>query len=102
MHVRLDVILIAFQHVAYEYAKRGACLVLVARREDRLRMVAAKAMQLGSPDVLVVKADVSNHADCKSFVDQTIHHFHKRKCMYNLKYQFSYSNFGNDEFVDEK
>ncbi|XP_017233884.2 11-beta-hydroxysteroid dehydrogenase A-like [Daucus carota subsp. sativus] len=65
------------EHVAYEYAKRGACLVLVARREDRLRIVADKAKQLGSPDVLVVKADVSNAANCKNFVDQTILHFHK-------------------------
>ncbi|KAL8113954.1 hypothetical protein AgCh_021019 [Apium graveolens] len=65
------------EHVAYEYAKRGACLVLVARREDLLRVVADKAKQLGSPDVLVVKADVSNTADCKNFVDQTIQHFHK-------------------------
>ncbi|KAK1376095.1 11-beta-hydroxysteroid dehydrogenase 1B [Heracleum sosnowskyi] len=65
------------ENLAYEYAKRGACLVLVARREDRLRVVADKAKQLGSPDVLVVRADVSDTADCKNFVDQTINHFHK-------------------------
>lgn len=81
-------ILIAFQHVAYEYAKRRACLVLVARREDRLRTVADKAKQLGSPDVLVVKADISNPADCKNFVDQTILHFHKCKCMHNICIMF--------------
>lgn len=79
MYVRLNVNLIAFQHLAYEYAKRSACLVLVARREDLLRVVADKAKKLGSPDVLVVKADVSNTADCKNFVEQTINHFHKCK-----------------------
>lgn len=86
MYVRPDVIFIAFQHVAYEYAKRGACLVLVARREGRLRIVADKAKQLGSPDVLVAKADVSNNADCKNVLDQTIRHFHKYKCMYNSNF----------------
>lgn len=90
MYVRLDVIFVAFQHVAYEYAKRGACLVLVARREDRLRIVGDKAKQLGSPDVLVVNADVSNNADCKNFVDQTILRFHKCKCMYNSRVQVSF------------
>lgn len=63
------------KHVAYEYAKRGACLVLIARREERLGIVANKAKQLGSPDVIVVMADVSNVQDCKNFVEQTILHF---------------------------
>ncbi|KAL5795313.1 hypothetical protein ACOSQ2_000133 [Xanthoceras sorbifolium] len=63
------------EYVAYEYAKRGACLALVSRRESRLQAVAAKARQLGSPDVIVVPSDVSKVEDCKRFIDQTQNHF---------------------------
>ncbi|KAK4569112.1 hypothetical protein RGQ29_004489 [Quercus rubra] len=63
------------EHVAYEYASRGACLVLVARREDRLQAVADKARQIGSPKVIVVAADVSKFEDCKRFVEETVNHF---------------------------
>ncbi|KAJ0639188.1 putative 11-beta-hydroxysteroid dehydrogenase [Helianthus debilis subsp. tardiflorus] len=34
-------------------------------------------MQIGSPDVIVIRADVSNAHDCKRMVDQTVHHFHR-------------------------
>ncbi|XP_022736905.1 11-beta-hydroxysteroid dehydrogenase-like 4A [Durio zibethinus] len=63
------------QHLAYEYAKRGARLALVARRTDRLQKVADEARQLGSPDVIVITADVSKIEDCKRFVDKTVNHF---------------------------
>ncbi|PQM43163.1 11-beta-hydroxysteroid dehydrogenase 1B-like [Prunus yedoensis var. nudiflora] len=42
------------EHMAYEYARRGACLALVARRENLLQSVASRAMSIGSPDVLVI------------------------------------------------
>ncbi|CAA0384808.1 unnamed protein product [Arabidopsis thaliana] len=58
------------EHVAYEYAKKGAKLALVARRKDRLEIVAETSRQLGS-------GDVSNVEDCKKFIDETIHHFGK-------------------------
>ena len=41
----IDLVSVCLKHVAYEYAKRGARLVLVARREDRLRAVANKAVR---------------------------------------------------------
>ncbi|XP_023877752.1 11-beta-hydroxysteroid dehydrogenase A isoform X1 [Quercus suber] len=63
------------EHVAYEYARRRACLALIARREDRLQEVANRARQLGSPEVIVVPADVSKVEDCKRFVDETVNHF---------------------------
>ncbi|XP_065875603.1 11-beta-hydroxysteroid dehydrogenase A-like [Euphorbia lathyris] len=63
------------EHLAYEYGKRGARLALAARREDRLQAVAEKAKKLGSPDVAVFRADVSNPQDCKTLVDQTVLHF---------------------------
>ncbi|XP_047314635.1 11-beta-hydroxysteroid dehydrogenase-like 2 [Impatiens glandulifera] len=63
------------EHLAYEYAKGRAELVLVARREDRLRLVAEKAMQLGSPNAIIVCGDVSNRRDCKHVVDKAMETF---------------------------
>ncbi|XP_059633488.1 11-beta-hydroxysteroid dehydrogenase 1A-like [Cornus florida] len=63
------------EQLAYEYAKKEASLVIVARREKRLLEVAEKARGLGSPHVLSVCADVSDVNDCKRFVDETINHF---------------------------
>lgn len=63
------------QYLAYEYARRGACLTIAARREKSLREVAERALDLGSPDVLVVPADVSKVEDCKRIVDKTMSHF---------------------------
>ena len=63
------------QSLAYEYAKRGACLVLAARRERSLQEVADTARYLGSPEVIVVRADVSKVDDCRRVVDQTMSHF---------------------------
>ncbi|KAL9660416.1 hypothetical protein QQ045_025230 [Rhodiola kirilowii] len=60
------------EHVAYEYARKGACLVLVARRENSLREVAANAAQIGSPDVITVCADVAKHDDCKRVINDTM------------------------------
>ncbi|KAI3785885.1 hypothetical protein L1987_45011 [Smallanthus sonchifolius] len=65
------------EYIAYEYASRGACLALCARREDRLREVADRCLYIGSPDVIVIRADVSNAHDCKRMVDQTVHHFNR-------------------------
>ncbi|XP_024971009.1 11-beta-hydroxysteroid dehydrogenase-like 4A [Cynara cardunculus var. scolymus] len=63
------------EYLAYEYAKRGARLALVARREELLDVVAGKAREIGSPDVVVISADVSKLDDCKRFIDETINHF---------------------------
>ncbi|XP_023766461.1 11-beta-hydroxysteroid dehydrogenase-like 2 [Lactuca sativa] len=65
------------EHLAIEYAKEGACLILVARREKQLRMVAKNAKAVGSPDVIVIPADVSKLEDCNKIVDETIKHFDK-------------------------
>ncbi|GAB4824689.1 hypothetical protein Ancab_007554 [Ancistrocladus abbreviatus] len=63
------------EQIAYEYARRGACLALAARRENRLHQVAEKASAFGSPDVLVISADVSKVDHCQRMVDTTINHF---------------------------
>lgn len=67
------------KHLAYEYARRGASLALVARRERRLFEVANRAYQLCAPEVIVVGADVSKIEDCKRLVDETVDHFGRRK-----------------------
>ncbi|XP_010250645.1 PREDICTED: 11-beta-hydroxysteroid dehydrogenase 1B-like [Nelumbo nucifera] len=63
------------KQLAYQYAKKGACLVLVARRQNLLEEVAEKARLLGSPDVMSVQADVSKVDDCQRFIDETVNHF---------------------------
>jgi NAD(P)-dependent dehydrogenase (short-subunit alcohol dehydrogenase family) len=66
----------------YEYARNGACVALVARTEVALRAVAKAARDLGSPDVLVVPADVTKVDDAKRAVDETLAHFGKRRYTY--------------------
>ncbi|KAI4343583.1 hypothetical protein L6164_010917 [Bauhinia variegata] len=63
------------ENLAYEYARRGARLALVARREDRLRAVLENARRLGSPDATMICADVSKIEDCERFIHHTLDHF---------------------------
>ena len=77
----IDLVSVCLKHVAYEYAKRGARLVLVARREDHLRAVANKARKIGSSEVIAVAADVSKVEDCKRFVEEAVNHFGQCKCL---------------------
>nr|XP_023916554.1 11-beta-hydroxysteroid dehydrogenase 1B-like isoform X2 [Quercus suber] len=63
------------EHLAYEYAKRGALLALIARRENALQEVANQAREYGSPDVLIISADVSKVEDGKRIVNETMSHF---------------------------
>lgn len=76
------------QHLAYEYAKRGALLALAARREKSLEEVADRAREYGSPDVLVIPADVSKVEDCKRIVGETMDHFGRCKCKWLIKILF--------------
>ncbi|XP_073526174.1 uncharacterized protein [Phyllobates terribilis] len=63
------------EFVAYEYARRGACLALAARRERGLREVADRCLEIGSPDAFVIAADVAKDEDCRRIVDSTITRF---------------------------
>ncbi|GKV12425.1 hypothetical protein SLEP1_g23566 [Rubroshorea leprosula] len=60
------------EQIAYEYAKRGASLLLVARREDRLRGISEKARHFGAKQVLITAADVVKEDDCRRFVNEAI------------------------------
>jgi len=64
--------------LAYEYAKRGVRLALSARRDTALREVADRARDFGSPDVIIMRADVSKVDDCRRLVDETVNHFGRR------------------------
>ncbi|OVA09594.1 Short-chain dehydrogenase/reductase SDR [Macleaya cordata] len=63
------------EQLVYEYARRGARLVLVARRKNLLEEVAKKARGFGSTDVLVVCGDVTKVEDCKRFIEEAVNHF---------------------------
>ncbi|XP_073033091.1 11-beta-hydroxysteroid dehydrogenase-like [Primulina eburnea] len=63
------------EFLAYEYAKREAFLVIVARREERLEKSCRKTRGIGSPDVLIICGDVSDFNDCRRFIDEAINHF---------------------------
>lgn len=63
------------QQIAYEYAKRKAILVLVARREQRLRVISENARQMGAKQVAIMAADVVKGDDCRRFVNETINFY---------------------------
>ncbi|XP_075496581.1 11-beta-hydroxysteroid dehydrogenase B-like isoform X2 [Primulina tabacum] len=63
------------EQIAYQYAKRGANLVLVARRENRLWGISENATRLGAQNVLVTAADVVKEDECRRFIDETINYY---------------------------
>ncbi|KAK1287145.1 11-beta-hydroxysteroid dehydrogenase-like 5 [Acorus calamus] len=63
------------EQIAYEYAKRRANLVLVARRETRLWGIRENARLIGAKAVLVMAADVVKEEDCRRFIDETVNYF---------------------------
>ena len=68
-----------WQNLAYEYAKRGAQLALVARRESSLEEAAEAARYYGSPEVITIAGDVSELSDCRRIIDDTMNHFGRCK-----------------------
>ena len=67
------------QHIAYEYAKRGAFLVIGARRENALSEVAERAFMLGSPGVVPLQIDVSDDQESRRLIEEAINQF--GRCM---------------------
>ncbi|KZV37330.1 11-beta-hydroxysteroid dehydrogenase-like 5 [Dorcoceras hygrometricum] len=63
------------EQIAYQYAKRGANLVLVARRENRLWGISENATRLGAQNVLITAADVVKEDDCRRFINETINYY---------------------------
>ncbi|KAJ8769996.1 hypothetical protein K2173_009078 [Erythroxylum novogranatense] len=53
------------EQIAYEYARKRANLVLVARREHRLRGISENARNFGAKHVMIVAADVVKEEECR-------------------------------------
>ncbi|KAJ8425911.1 hypothetical protein Cgig2_015729 [Carnegiea gigantea] len=63
------------EQLAYQYARKRACLVLADIRGEILRKVADTCYEIGAPDAVTITADVSDMNDCKRIVDSAISHF---------------------------
>ncbi|MFV0345741.1 MAG: SDR family oxidoreductase [Bacteroidales bacterium] len=59
--------------LAYEFAGRGAHLVLAARNIQKLKEVAAT---MPNNEVLCVETDVTSELDCKDLINRTLDRFH--------------------------
>lgn len=68
--------------LALQLASQGAKVVLAARRADRLEQVAEECRQRGG-EALVIPMDVSDEAQCKSLVEQTIAKFGRLDMLIN-------------------
>ncbi|BBG95959.1 hydroxysteroid dehydrogenase 5 [Prunus dulcis] len=53
----------------------GAKLVLVARRDNRLRLISENARHMGAKHVMIVAADVVKEEECRRFVNETINFY---------------------------
>ncbi|MBN1266286.1 MAG: SDR family oxidoreductase [Anaerolineales bacterium] len=62
------------EEMALQLAAQHARLVLAARRSDLLENVAARCRETGA-EVLVLPTDVSDPAQCKQLIEQTLTHF---------------------------
>lgn len=58
--------------LAVEYAKRGACLSLAARR---IHLLNELKEELPDSEILVNQTDVTNEEECKVLIDKTILHY---------------------------
>lgn len=58
--------------LAFEFASKGARLVLAARRTELLEEV---KQQLAPTEVLTIQADVSKEADCSALIEAAVAHF---------------------------
>ncbi|CAH1233085.1 HSD11B1L [Branchiostoma lanceolatum] len=53
------------EEVAYQYARLGAKILIIARRENRLKEVVAKAKSLGAQEAHYVAGDMGKAEDCE-------------------------------------
>ncbi len=59
---------------AWHFANNGCKVVLAARNDDKLKVIAEEMMSVGCK-VLTVQADVSNEEDCQHLISETISKF---------------------------
>lgn len=53
--------------------------MLVARREQRLRVVSQKAKMIGANHVIIIAADVIKEDDCRRFITQAVNYYGRGK-----------------------
>jgi short-subunit dehydrogenase len=63
------------EHMAYEYARLGAKVGLIARRGEKLEEVAEEARLMGAPKAVVIEQDLGTEEGCKAAVEDAIKHF---------------------------
>eukprot|EP01102_Stenamoeba_stenopodia_P003975 TRINITY_DN14104_c0_g1_i1.p1 TRINITY_DN14104_c0_g1~~TRINITY_DN14104_c0_g1_i1.p1 ORF type:complete len:302 (-),score=81.08 TRINITY_DN14104_c0_g1_i1:208-1113(-) len=63
------------EYLAYELASKSTKLLLVARREDLLRVVAQRCKDFGAQDVKIHVADVSEKKDNQGIIEAAQQHY---------------------------
>jgi len=75
------------EYIAYEFAKRGANLVLSGTNQSRLDAVKSKCVELnpslGVNDVLVVQFDISDYIRHRACLERVIAHFQRIDILVN-------------------
>ncbi|XP_013145887.1 PREDICTED: 17-beta-hydroxysteroid dehydrogenase 14-like [Papilio polytes] len=84
---------------ALAFAKEGASVVIVGRNEEKMKNVSTKCESLGKKP-LVVKADVSNDADAKRIIDETIKTFGKLDILVNNAGMAEQTEITSDDFME--
>ena len=67
---------------AFEFANKGAKVVLAARRENELKKIEKHIKKLGG-DAISVKTDVKNINDCKNLIEKAIKKYKKIDILIN-------------------
>ena len=70
------------REAAHEFAKRGAKLVLISRRREKLEEL-QKAMAKFNTEILIIPCDVSNKDEVKKMADQALEKFGKIDILVN-------------------
>ncbi|KAH7434921.1 hypothetical protein KP509_06G041200 [Ceratopteris richardii] len=63
------------QALAYQYAKRGAVLIVISLDQEKLRELAENCKKWGALDARAIRADVSKEEDCNRFIDEIINQY---------------------------
>ena len=77
---------IVWQCIAMEYAKKGAKLVLAARRKEKLEEVRQACLDNGARDASICPTDVSNPEACENLIKFTVDTYGRCKHMLHPKF----------------
>jgi 3-oxoacyl-[acyl-carrier protein] reductase len=68
---------------AFRFCEEGARVAVCARREDALQTTAKEIEAATGGEVLAVRADVTDAADCARFIQQTVERFGRLDILVN-------------------